>query len=128
MWERYFRIENEIKSTQSLQLKESMVCLSNFQSITKRLQTTRMNIHESRDIFNRIFKSYPSMKNYLAPDAQIIHSAEFNSAVVKIMSLLESTLICSGKNLMLPFLLSVPNDVTEEESCDMLQTTDPSQI
>jgi hypothetical protein len=59
---------------------------------------------------------YPSMKKYLAPDAQIIHSAEFDSAVVKIMSLVESTLTCSEKNVMSPFLLNVPNDVTEEES------------
>jgi hypothetical protein len=32
------------------------------------------------------------MKKYLASDAQIIHSAEFDSAVVKIVPLVESTL------------------------------------
>jgi hypothetical protein len=74
-----------------------MVHLSNFQSITKRLQTAGMSIHESRDIFDSILELYPSMTKYLAPDAEIIHSAEFDSAVVKIMSLVESTLTCSRK-------------------------------
>jgi hypothetical protein len=37
-------------AAQTLRLKESMVHLANFQSITKRLQTAGMNIHESHDM------------------------------------------------------------------------------
>jgi hypothetical protein len=54
-----------------------------------------MNILESLVIIDSILESYPSMKKYLATDAHIIHSAEFGSAVVKIMSLVESTLTLS---------------------------------
>jgi hypothetical protein len=56
------------------------------------------------------------MKKYLATDAQIICSAELDSVVVKIMSLVESTLTRSEKNIITPFLLNVPDDVSVEEN------------
>jgi hypothetical protein len=65
----YIQIENEIKSipvmveflpsaTQTLCFKESLVHLSSFQSITKKQQTTVINIYESLDIFDSMLESY----------------------------------------------------------------------
>jgi hypothetical protein len=74
-----------------------MLHLTNFQSITNILHTIGMHILETHVIFDCILESYPSMEKYLATDGQIIHSAEFDSAIVKIMTLVESTLTCSKK-------------------------------
>jgi hypothetical protein len=61
------------------------------------LHTTGMKILETHVIFEIILESFSSMKKYLVTDGQIIYSAEFDSAVEKIMTLVESTFTCSEK-------------------------------
>jgi hypothetical protein len=132
MAKRYFRIKNAIRTiptmaaflptaSQTLRLKEAMTHLSNFQSVTKQLQSTEMDILDSHVIFDSILESYPSMQRYLAKNANIIHSNYFDTADIKIMSKVESTLRLSEKKLMAPFLIHIAKDaaVIEDDKSEM---------
>jgi len=54
-------------------------------SVMKKLQDQTINLLDVRILFDRLIESFPSMSYYLAPNSNIVHSAVFESGVVKLL-------------------------------------------
>jgi hypothetical protein len=71
--------------TDLLGLQKLMDDLSKFQCITKELQKPTITLSDVRVLFDAAFAKFPSTAYYLDKSAQIVHSAEFENAVVKVI-------------------------------------------
>ena len=71
-------------------LRESM---SIFQSISMQLQMEGINMYDVRVLFDAVLKEFPALARHLSKDADIIHSKEFENAIVR--------LLCEGDNCSL---------------------------
>jgi|Laugrespbdmm15sd_2_1035082.scaffolds.fasta_scaffold21012_1 hypothetical protein len=81
--------------------------LKNFESVSKKLQKEKeCNILTQRQLFDGLIELYPSTKEYLAADAPIVHSPEFEAAVCKVL------------------LNSIDFDESEEEALSDFMTDD----
>ncbi|OWZ09224.1 hypothetical protein PHMEG_00018107 [Phytophthora megakarya] len=59
--------------------------LHDVESISKKLQTDGLTLLDARDLLDGLLEVQPSFRNYLAPDAPIVHSPKFETAVVKVL-------------------------------------------
>ena len=71
-------------------LRESM---SIFQLITMQLQMEGINMYDVRVLFDAVLKEIPALALHLSKDVDIIHSKEFENAIVR--------LLCEGDNCSL---------------------------
>ncbi|KAK1941471.1 hypothetical protein P3T76_007337 [Phytophthora citrophthora] len=58
--------------------------LKTFNGVCKKLQEESFTITSVRVLFDRVAEMYPVTAVYLSPDANIVHSPAFESAVVKV--------------------------------------------
>ena len=65
-------------------IKELSSILQDFESVTQVLQNSTRNLHEIRCLFDGVISENSSMRSYLASDADIVHSKEFEVAIVKL--------------------------------------------
>jgi hypothetical protein len=49
------------------------------------LQETKRSLLEVRAIFDEMLKYYPSMAHHIAADGGIVHSPDFENAIVKVI-------------------------------------------
>ncbi|EGZ12619.1 hypothetical protein PHYSODRAFT_337039 [Phytophthora sojae] len=66
-------------------LETLLASLRDVESVSKHLQGDGLTLLDARVLFDELLKSHPSFANYLATDADIVHSAVFVQAVVKVL-------------------------------------------
>ena len=81
-----------LSMTEEKKLKEIRPTLQNLQQVTLKLQDQTITFREMRVLFDYVMQEYPTMNLYISQDAQIIHSPDFESALVKISQHQEQTL------------------------------------
>jgi hypothetical protein len=95
MMKRFFRLEEDFKAIESLEeemprtvainvAKRAYRHLEKFHSITISLQEKGLTLAEGRDIFNGVLEDYPNLCHYLADDADIVHSVDFERGIYKL--------------------------------------------
>ena len=76
------------------------------------------SLDDVRLLFDDVIAPYPEMRSFIAADANIVHCADFESAIVKIQREQEQTLTESEKLLMRPFCLvdevAVNNNIDDD--------------
>ncbi len=81
-------------------LNDLMKYLEQFQTTTLLLQDEKRKLQEVRSIFDEMLKHYPSMNYYISSDGGILHSPDFEIAIVEDeVNSLDST----QKKLLKPF-------------------------
>src|SRR4051794_4380228 len=71
---------------QDVRIRECFEFMKIFESITKALQESKeLTCSDTRDMFEAIGNDYPVLLSHCAVDSTVIHSPEFENAVVKIM-------------------------------------------
>jgi hypothetical protein len=100
MVKRYFELKDFIKQlsddgvisdefvlrTKTIQDLQSLLTeLEKLNSVMVSLQSSEIDLLFARKLFDHTLKSFPSMSSYLAPDADIVHSPEFESAIVSLL-------------------------------------------
>ncbi|EGZ23866.1 hypothetical protein PHYSODRAFT_484147 [Phytophthora sojae] len=66
-------------------LETLLASLRDVESVSKHLQGDGLTPLDARVLFDELLKSHPSFAKYLATDADIVHSAVFEQAVVKVL-------------------------------------------
>ncbi|EGZ13003.1 hypothetical protein PHYSODRAFT_511250, partial [Phytophthora sojae] len=66
-------------------LETLLASLRDVESVSKHLQGDGLTLLDARVLFDELLKSHPSFAKYLATDADIVHSAVFEQAVVKVL-------------------------------------------
>ncbi|KAL0227660.1 hypothetical protein RCL1_003803 [Eukaryota sp. TZLM3-RCL] len=56
---------------------------------TKAFQSKKVNLKQGKQMFKLFQEEFPNLTTYASPDSEIVHSPDFESAVVKIMDGLE---------------------------------------
>jgi hypothetical protein len=84
-------------------LKGIMKHLEQFQSTTIALQHSERNLEEVRVIFDEMLIHYPTMDYYLASNGSIVHSPDFENAIVKVIADDIDSLSNAEKELLTPF-------------------------
>lgn len=97
--ERYFRIKDELDECPLLQdhlldrrdirsLQSARDAFNTFYFITLELQEHGIDLKHCRDQFDELLRDerFGSMAHHLAPQAEIVHSPNFESGVIKILS------------------------------------------
>jgi hypothetical protein len=114
MVKRFFRLLEFIDATDNdlatnmptplemIDLKEIMKDLEQFQTTTILLQDSQRNLAEVRNIFDEMLKHYPSMQHHLCKEGGIVHSPEFENAIVKVIEDELNTLNTREKELLEP--------------------------
>lgn len=100
MVKRYFELKDFIKQlsdegvisdefvlkTKTIQELQSLLTeMEKLYSVMTSLQSSEIDLLFARKLFDHTLKSFPSMSSYLAPDADIVHSPEFERAVVSLL-------------------------------------------
>ncbi|KAF1793067.1 hypothetical protein GQ600_12960 [Phytophthora cactorum] len=98
MLKRYFRLREFISAdddevadflssrTTYRKLAALLASLRGVESVSKGLQVEGLTLLHGRDLFDCLIEIRPSFSKYLAPDADIVHSPEFEQAVVKVLA------------------------------------------
>ncbi|KAG6942384.1 hypothetical protein JG687_00019100 [Phytophthora cactorum] len=98
MLERYFRLREFISADEEdigdflpsrathRKLATLLASLRDVESVSKRLQADGLTLLDARDLFDALVEIRPAFANYLAPDADIIHSVAFEEATVKLLA------------------------------------------
>jgi hypothetical protein len=85
-------LEEEMPRTANMNIvKRAYKVLEKFQSISISLQERGLTLADGRDIFNGVLEEYPKLRHYLADDADIVHSINFERGVYK-LAIAETTL------------------------------------
>jgi hypothetical protein len=71
-------------SVQVLTLQKLLESLKKMEAVTKKLQGETCTLSDVRAIFDAVILAFPNMAHHLAADAKIVHSPDFENAVVKI--------------------------------------------
>jgi len=91
--------------------------MKDFESVSKTLQSPSVTIADIRGIFDQIITKYPEMEHYLKSDANIVHKAKFDSAIVKVQNKQEN-LLDVEESIAIQCLLKPPvidvDEVTDE--------------
>ena len=92
--------------------------LEDFKSVTTALQHHDMTMKESDVLFRSIIDSYPefAFNHYLGHDADIIHSKDLETAVIKIQANKESTLSIHEKRAVEQLLLPAASHAESGET------------
>jgi len=77
--------ENLPTPLEIIALNDLMKDLEQFQTTTLLLQDEKRNLQEVRSIFDEMLKHYPSMNYYISSDGGIVHSPDFEIAIVKVI-------------------------------------------
>jgi hypothetical protein len=72
-------------------------------STTKSLQDPERTLSEVRSIFDKMLEHYPTMARHLSANGVIVHSPDFENAIVKVIDLDWEKLLDTEKRLMEPF-------------------------
>ena len=67
--------------------------MQDFEIVTKQLQDPSISLQDVQLIFDEVISLYPSMRNQLAKDADIVKHPSFESGICKVLSKEESLLI-----------------------------------
>ncbi|KAG3135536.1 hypothetical protein PI126_g18210 [Phytophthora idaei] len=98
MLERYFRLREFISADEEdigdflpsrathRKLATLLASLRDVESVSKRLQADGLTLLDARDLFDALVEIRSAFANYLAPDADIIHSVAFEEATVKVLA------------------------------------------
>jgi hypothetical protein len=101
--------------------------LSEIDEITVKLQADDMNMSLTRSYFDQLMgrPRYGSfMSKYLARDAKIIESPDFENAIVKVMRGEEASLTEAEKASIHPFLKPISTNLAEEESVSLAEVAE----
>lgn len=90
-------------SMELIALKDLRKDMDQFQSTTILLQDSKRNLIEVRGIFDEMLEHYPMMDYYLASDGGIVHSPDFENAIVKVIDCNFDKLNSTEKELLEPF-------------------------
>ncbi|KAJ8571855.1 hypothetical protein ON010_g4978 [Phytophthora cinnamomi] len=97
MLKRYFRLREFISDDDEelsdflpsrsahRKLEALLASLQDVESVSKHLQGDGLMLLDARVLFDELLKSHPSFTKYLTTDADIVHSAVFELAVVKVL-------------------------------------------
>ena len=66
-------------------VEELVTHLRNFDEVTKTLQEKTIDMLQVRTLFDHLIRVYPTVKEKLKADADIVHSVKFESGIVKIL-------------------------------------------
>lgn len=66
--------------------------IKDLEFVIKEIQDEKITVSNVKHLFEDVFNVYPSSNDRLGPDASIIHSPNFKSAVAKILQILVSSL------------------------------------
>ena len=69
---------------ENIEFQEIFGHLRAFQAITKSLQDESLDLSDVRYMFETFLEKYPILREFMSQNAQIVHSSEFESALVKI--------------------------------------------
>ena len=86
-----------------LALNDLMKDLGEFQTTTVVLQDSKRDLLEVRNVFDEILNHYPTMDYYLSSDGEIVHSPDFEQALVKLIDGEVDDLNSTQKVLLGPF-------------------------
>ncbi|ETI51619.1 hypothetical protein F443_05084 [Phytophthora nicotianae P1569] len=96
-------------------LKTLFVQLADAQSVAMKLQCKDLNLLDARDLLNGLLEVMPTFGDYLAPNAEIMHSPDFESGVVKVLGSQVKKLTRAERSSLQPFLRRAPLPVHQEE-------------
>ncbi|ETI30475.1 hypothetical protein F443_22402, partial [Phytophthora nicotianae P1569] len=96
-------------------LKALLNEMSDVESISKKLQSEGLNLLDARDLLDGLLEIKPSFTNYIAPTADIVHSPDFESGVVKVLGGHESDLSRAEKEALRPFRQMTSRSRSPEE-------------
>jgi hypothetical protein len=66
-------------------LKAAFEDMKKLESVMVKLQSPSVTLLDVRKLFDSCIRVFPEMAEYLAPDAKIVHSPDFENAMVKLM-------------------------------------------
>ena len=95
--------ENLPTPLEIIALNDLMKDLEQFQTTTLLLQDEKRNLQEVRSISDEMLKHYPSMNYYISSDGGIVHSPDFEIAIVKVIEDEVNSLDSTRKELLKPF-------------------------
>jgi hypothetical protein len=96
-----------LSAAEERRLQTLQKSLSDLNLITKQLQVPLFTFAQTRALFDCVMQEYPTLNQYIAPDADIVHSVNFESALAKISARLEHTLTQAEKEAVVK--LKLPN-------------------
>ncbi|KAH9104726.1 hypothetical protein LEN26_011758 [Aphanomyces euteiches] len=102
--------------SEKMQLEELMTHLERFVSVTKRLQSSEIDLGIVRNIFDGVDRKYPEMLEYWGSSARIIQSPEFESSIALLTE--------NEKRQLTRLLLDEVEDVVERERSTFLPFVD----
>ena len=127
MLERFFRLDGFIKEMRDHELdqlipsgrdlanlKELGAQMQDFEIVTKKLQDPSISLQDVRLIFDEVISVYPSMKNQLAKDADIVKHPSFESGICKVLSKEESILNNDEMVLLKRFEIAAVDSIAAE--------------
>ena len=97
MLSRFFEIRNSVdesdpdlachlpSGSELIKLQQLMKNLNELEAITKKLQEQSCTLSDVRAIFDMAIESFPCTEQYLSANAEIVHSPDFESGIVKII-------------------------------------------
>ncbi|KAG3164194.1 hypothetical protein PC128_g20202 [Phytophthora cactorum] len=97
MLQHYHRIRSQIKTVEAVEelvptgpshrkLFVLLEHMKKFQGVTKKLQCDTIDLADVRLLFDSVVEEYPCMRDQLKPNAKIVHSPVFESAVIKVIN------------------------------------------
>eukprot|EP00954_Amorphochlora_amoebiformis_P013792 1082635-Amorphochlora_amoeboformis.AAC.1 len=93
MLKRFFELWHHISESEDLdlptrnekkRLKALLPDMDDLNSVTLELQREGISMAEERCLFDHVISDFPLMKRHLGPNAKIVESPDFESAIVKI--------------------------------------------
>ncbi|KAL4144762.1 hypothetical protein PRNP1_013888 [Phytophthora ramorum] len=102
-----------IRCADAERIKTVMPSLKNFKSIMTDLQKQGRHIGTVHEAFKMMTEDYPELKDYVAADAAISHSPEFEAATVKIINGEQDSLTDREKARVSCFLVCEPSEMSE---------------
>ncbi|ETK75794.1 hypothetical protein L915_17641 [Phytophthora nicotianae] len=97
-------------------LKALLEQLGDVQSVSMKLQSDDLSLLDARDLLNGLLEVMPSFVNYLDPKAEIVHSPDFESGVVKVLRGQVNRLNRAEKSSLLPFVRRAPPPARVEDT------------
>uniref|UniRef100_H3H5T9 BED-type domain-containing protein n=1 Tax=Phytophthora ramorum TaxID=164328 RepID=H3H5T9_PHYRM len=132
MLERYVRIRDAIKHVDAVddlvpkpavyhRIIALVENLKTFNSVCKKLQEGTISMSAVRVVFDKMTEIYPVTEEYLLPDAHIVHSPAFESAVVKVAGARGEELTPEELGALEPFELEAVAEPTPATSGSGMQ-------
>lgn len=78
-------LENKFDRNQLAALRVAFEEMKKLDSVMVKLQSSDITLSDVRKLFDHCLKTFPGMASHLATDAKIVHSPDFESALVKLI-------------------------------------------